>query len=70
MNVSKYMGWVMPSCKDVHRLVADGLDRDLSAVDRLRVRVHLAMCKGCTNFSRQVHLLRSAMKRFPLLDEE
>lgn len=70
MNVSKYMGWIMPSCKDVHRLVAEGLDRELPFADRVRIRVHLAMCKGCTNFSRQMYWLRSAMKRFPLLEEE
>jgi predicted anti-sigma-YlaC factor YlaD len=70
MDVSKYMGWVMPNCKDVHRLVAAGLDRELPFADRVRVRVHLAMCKGCANFSRHMYWLRAAMRRFPGLDNE
>jgi len=54
---------MMLSCKQVTRLVSQGLDRELAFADRVRLRVHLAICDGCTNFSRQLAVLRAAMAR-------
>ena len=51
------------SCKQVTRLVSQGLDRDLGFADRVRLRVHLAICDGCTNFSKQLAFLRAAMAK-------
>jgi predicted anti-sigma-YlaC factor YlaD len=51
---------MMLSCKQVTRLVSQGLDRDLGFTERVRLRVHLAICDGCTNFSRQIAFLRKA----------
>lgn len=59
------MSLLMPDCRETHRLVAEGLDRDLRMTERLRMRMHLAMCKSCTNFLRQMRLLRSAVRQFP-----
>ena len=54
---------MMLSCKQVTRMVSQGLDRDLGFTERVRLRVHLAICDGCTNFSRQMAFLRKAMAR-------
>ena len=54
---------MMLTCKEVSRLVSQGLDRRLGFGERLAVRVHLAICEGCTNFSKQVVFLRKAMAR-------
>ena len=54
---------MMLSCKQVSRLVSQGLDRELGFADRVRVRVHLAICQGCTNFSKQIAFLREAMAK-------
>jgi predicted anti-sigma-YlaC factor YlaD len=54
---------MMLSCKQVTRLVSQGLDRDLGFTERVRLRVHLAICEGCTNFGTQVALLRQAMAK-------
>ena len=54
---------MMLSCKQVTRLVSQGLDRELGFADRVRLRVHLAICDGCTNFSKQMHFLRKALSR-------
>jgi predicted anti-sigma-YlaC factor YlaD len=54
---------MMLSCKQATRLVSEGLDRELGFTERVRLRVHLAICGGCTNFSKQVALLRQAMAR-------
>ena len=51
------------SCKQVTRLVSQGLDRDMNFTERVRLRVHLAICDGCTNFGEQLRILRESMAR-------
>jgi hypothetical protein len=53
---------MMLSCKEVTRLVSQGLDRKLGFAARVRLRVHLAVCDGCTNFRKQVTFLRKAVQ--------
>jgi predicted anti-sigma-YlaC factor YlaD len=53
----------MLSCKEATQLVSQGLDRRLGFFERAALRVHLAICHGCRNFSRQMRLLRRAMRR-------
>jgi predicted anti-sigma-YlaC factor YlaD len=54
---------MMLSCKEVSRLVSQGLDRELGFAARVRLRVHLGICDGCTNFKQQMDFLRRAMAR-------
>jgi hypothetical protein len=54
---------MMLSCKEVTRIVSAGLDRNLGLGERLRLRLHLAICDGCTNFRKQMLFLRKAMAR-------
>ncbi|WP_445231395.1 zf-HC2 domain-containing protein [Duganella rhizosphaerae] len=54
-----------PTCREVHRLVSEGMDRDLSFIERTRMRLHLMVCDACTRFNGQMSLLRTAMHRFP-----
>jgi len=51
------------SCKEATRLVSQGLDRKLGFGERVTLRVHLAICNGCTNFKDQVAFLRRAVKQ-------
>ena len=51
------------SCKEAARLVSQGLDRKLGFGERVTLRVHLAICNGCTNFKDQVAFLRRAVKQ-------
>ena len=51
------------SCKEVSQLVSQGLDRRLGLVERVRLRIHLAICDGCTNFKKQMLFLRKALSR-------
>jgi predicted anti-sigma-YlaC factor YlaD len=57
-----------PTCKEVHRLVSEGLDRDLSLVERARMQMHLLVCRACQNFNGQMLLLRKAMRNFRIPD--
>lgn len=52
---------MMLTCQEVSRLVSQGLDRRLGLFERLRLRLHLAICDGCTNFKKQMDFLRRAM---------
>jgi len=54
---------IFPSCKEVSHLVSQGLDRELGLGERLRLRAHLAICNGCTNFKRQMEFLRRAIRK-------
>jgi predicted anti-sigma-YlaC factor YlaD len=59
----------MPTCKEIHQLVSEGLDRELSVIERTRMRLHLLICDACTNFSGQMQLMRKAMHKMAQLDE-
>ena len=48
----------MKSCKEIARLVSESHDRPLSVIERLEMRMHLAMCFVCRNFAKQVKLIR------------
>jgi hypothetical protein len=50
------------SCKEVTHLVSEGYDRHLGAWERVRLRLHLMICDGCTNFTKQLAFLRNAVR--------
>ena len=50
------------SCKEVTRLVSQGMDRRLPFGRRVALRVHFAICAGCTNFNKQMAFLRQAVR--------
>lgn len=55
---------LMRSCKEVTALVVAREDRELSVSERLALRVHMAMCKACPTFERQIFTMRQAMKQW------
>lgn len=54
----------MLSCKEVTHLLSQAQDRQLGFGERLSLELHLAMCRGCTNFKRQMNFLRAACRRY------
>jgi hypothetical protein len=56
------------SCKEATRLVSQGLDRRLGLGERMALRLHLAICEGCSRFRRQVLFLREAVRRLAEYD--
>ena len=52
-----------PTCKEVHQLVSEGLDRKLTFIERMRMRLHLLVCDACTRFNHQMALIHTAMQR-------
>ena len=59
-----------PTCREVHQLTSEGLDRDLSVVERTRIRMHLLVCTACRNFTDQMTLIRRAMKQLAPTDSD
>ncbi|WP_288024492.1 zf-HC2 domain-containing protein [Thauera sp.] len=53
----------MMDCKDVTRLISERYERTLSLRERLSLKVHTAMCIGCTNYGKHMDVLRKAMAR-------
>lgn len=50
------------TCKDVARLVSEGLDTELPRPERARVRLHFVLCKTCRNVDEQMRFLRRALR--------
>jgi hypothetical protein len=54
----------MLTCKEVSVLLSQGQERPLGLRERLFLKLHLLVCHGCTNFSRQLALMRAAIRRY------
>ncbi|MDA3869301.1 MAG: zf-HC2 domain-containing protein [Gammaproteobacteria bacterium] len=53
----------MMNCKQATRLVSQSQDRELSLPERIRLRFHLLMCSGCSNYNKQMSFIRKAMQK-------
>lgn len=49
------------NCREATQLVLQGQDRRLATGERLRLRLHLLVCRACPRFARQMQMLRGAM---------
>jgi hypothetical protein len=58
------------TCKQVSVLLSDAQDRQLGALERLRLEAHLKVCRGCENFRKQLDFLRRMLRRHPALRDE
>jgi len=54
----------MLSCKDISHLVSESEDRALTRWENLGVALHLLICRNCRRFSRQMNVLRQALRHF------
>mgnify|MGYP003454558497 FL=1 len=51
------------TCKDVARILSDGLDEEMTAAERARLRVHMVICEACRNVEQQFDLLRRLVRK-------
>jgi predicted anti-sigma-YlaC factor YlaD len=49
-------------CKEVSRLISDGLDHALEPSVRARMRLHFVVCETCRNVEEQLAFLRRALR--------
>lgn len=52
----------MLSCKESTYLISAARDRPLGIRERFALKLHLLICRGCTNYDRQMDFLRAAMR--------
>ncbi len=57
------------TCQEATRLVLQSEDRALRTSERLRLRLHMVICKACPRFVQQVQLMRQAMGRWQAYGE-
>lgn len=58
------------SCKESTRLLSQAADRELDFGERVALRLHLAICKGCRNAGAQFRFLRTAVQQLSLDESE
>ncbi len=49
------------TCKEVARLISEGLDQDLPPDQQVRLRAHYAICRGCASLRERLAFLRRAV---------
>jgi predicted anti-sigma-YlaC factor YlaD len=55
---------MIPDCKHTSELLSQGQDRRLTVAEKIRLRLHLLLCQGCRNFSRQLAFMRTALQQY------
>ena len=56
----------MLSCKELTELATDYLEKDLPWRERLRVQVHLSMCRHCRRYLDQMRKVIALLGRLPI----
>jgi hypothetical protein len=51
------------TCKEVTRLISEGLDRELDPGMQARLRAHYALCTGCAAMLERLQFLHRAMRK-------
>jgi hypothetical protein len=54
----------MLSCKEAAALMSQEQDRQLGFGERIGLRLHLLICAGCSNYRRQMEVMRAACRQF------
>lgn len=54
----------MLNCKDVTAMCSREMEQPLRLGEKLGLHTHLMMCTGCSNFRKQMGLLRLAMQSY------
>ncbi len=60
------MSWflrMLPTCRDMTRLLSDSMDRTLPFHVRLRMRLHLLTCVLCKGYKHQLGLMRDLLRK-------
>jgi hypothetical protein len=51
------------SCREVARILSDGLDAEMAPAERTRLRLHMVICDACRNVEQQFDLLRRLVRK-------
>jgi Putative zinc-finger len=51
------------SCDGASRLISEQMDRDLTLIERMALRLHALGCRSCPRFMRHLWLLRTLLRQ-------
>src|SRR5205823_14232451 len=54
-----------PTCPDVVRILSLGMDKQLSLMMRMKLRIHYLMCSFCERYMKQLKFIRQVSREFP-----
>ena len=54
----------LPNCREVTRRLSHEMDETAPGRRSVRVRMHLLICSACRRYARQVHWLRTTLRRW------
>lgn len=54
----------MLTCQRATKLLSEQLDRPLSFGERTSLKLHLLMCRGCSNFGEQMSTIRRLTREY------
>lgn len=57
---------LLPSCRDMTRLISRGLDAKHTLLTRVQMRIHQRLCVWCARYERQLGRLRATTAHLPL----
>ncbi len=55
----------MLRCRDISKLVSESMEHKLPLRVRMQMWMHLAMCRWCQGFARNVQAMRNALRENP-----
>ena len=56
---------ITPGCPEVTRLLSQGMDKPLSLMTRVKLRIHYLMCSFCERYAKQLKYMREVAREFP-----
>jgi len=62
LGLAQAMGRFVPSCEEATRLVSDSMEEKLPLRIKIRVTIHLLMCKWCRRFKQQWRQIRALIR--------
>ena len=54
----------MLNCRQATQLMSESQDRPLATGEKLALKLHTLMCKGCRNFEQQLPVIRLIARRY------
>jgi hypothetical protein len=62
-NLVQDAGEFSPTCLEATRLQSQALERALTLRERIGLKIHLALCRWCKRYGKQIRFLRSAARQ-------
>jgi hypothetical protein len=54
-----------PTCPEVAKILSQGMDKELSLMTRMKLRIHYLMCSFCERYMKQLKYIRKVSREFP-----